>query len=187
MPTEAPFEEEVSVPRQEATVERVASADPASPECDSEGHHPMTRTIVVLFDTVAEAEQAAQHLALDVGGVRGEVYGPSREGELHLLPLLPVPADDAALQEHMRRGGAVLHAEVPDDRFGVVADALKAAGAADFDEREAVWRREGWTGASATFEEEVSVSHQEAIVERVASADPEPALNPTESDAGARR
>ena len=142
----------------------------------------MTRTIVALFDTVAEAEQAAQHLALNVGGVRGEVYGPSQEGEPYLLPLLPVPGDDAALQEHIRRGGAVLHAEVPDDKFGAVADALKAAGAADFDEREAVQRREDWTGASATFEEEASVPHQEATVERVASADPEPALNPTARD-----
>jgi uncharacterized protein (TIGR02271 family) len=107
----------------------------------------MARTITALFDTAEAAERAAYALATRVGGVRGEVYGAGRTGE---LAALLIPRDDAAaLHEHVRRGGAVLHAEVPDDRFEAAADALEAAGAADIDQREAAWRREGWTGAAA--------------------------------------
>ncbi len=107
----------------------------------------MARTIAALFDTTKAAERAAYDLAARVGGARGEVYGSSRTGE---LAALLIPRDDAAaLHEHVRRSGAVLHAEVPDDRFEAAADALEAAGAANPDEREAAWRREGWTGAAA--------------------------------------
>src|SRR4051794_18246796 len=103
----------------------------------------MTRSITALFDTNEAAERAAYDLATRVGGVRGEVYAANRTSELSSLA---IPGEDAAsLHEHIRRGGAVLHAEVPDDRFQAVADALEAAGAADFNEREAAWRREGWT------------------------------------------
>src|SRR3954471_12027165 len=108
----------------------------------------MTRTIVALFDTAAEAEQASQHLAMDVGGVRGEVYGSGRMKELSSLSIL---SDDiAAFSEGIRRGGTVLYAEVPDGKFEAVAAILEADGAVDINEREAVWRREGWTGTSAT-------------------------------------
>ena len=107
----------------------------------------MARTITALFDDAEAAERAAYDLATRVGGVRGEVYGAGRASE---LAALLIPRDDAAaLHEHIRRGGAVLHAEVPDDRFEAAADALEAAGAADIDQREAAWRREGWTGATA--------------------------------------
>jgi uncharacterized protein (TIGR02271 family) len=107
----------------------------------------MARTIAALFDDAEAAERAAYALATRVGGVRGEVYGADRTGE---LAALLIPRDDAAaLHEHVRRGGVVLHAEVPDDRFEAAADALEAAGAADIDQREAAWRREGWTGATA--------------------------------------
>jgi uncharacterized protein (TIGR02271 family) len=107
----------------------------------------MTRTITALFDTTEQAERAAHDLATRVGGVRGEVYGADRAGEFSSLA---VPDEDrAVLHENVRRGGAVLHAEVPDEKFEAVADALEAAGAADFEEREAAWRKEGWTGAPA--------------------------------------
>src|SRR3954452_17684425 len=108
----------------------------------------MTRTIVALFDTTAEAEQAAQRLAMDVGGVRGEVYGSGRANELSSLSI--PSGDTAAFSEGVRRGGAVLYAEVPDGKFEAVAAVLEADGAVDINEREAAWRREGWTGASAT-------------------------------------
>ena len=108
----------------------------------------MTRTIVALFDTAAEAEQASQHLAMDVGGVRGEVYGSGRMKELSSLS---IPSDDtAAFSEGIRRGGAVLYAEVPDGKFEAVAAVLETDGAVDISEREAAWRREGWIGASTT-------------------------------------
>src|SRR3954451_2253101 len=108
----------------------------------------MTRTIVALFDSAAEAEQASQRLAMDVGGVRGEVYGSGRVNELSSLL---IPGDDtAAFREGIRRGGAVLYAQVPDGKFEAVAAILETDGAVNTDEREAAWRREGWTGASAT-------------------------------------
>ncbi len=101
-----------------------------------------------MFDSTEVAERAAYDLATQMGGVRGEVYGSGREGKLNLLS---VPTEDAAsLYEHIRRGGAVLHAEVPDEKFRAVVDALEADGAVDFEEREAAWRREGWTAPSAS-------------------------------------
>jgi uncharacterized protein (TIGR02271 family) len=107
----------------------------------------MTRTIVALFDTAAEAEQASRHLAMDVGGVRGEVYGSGRAKELSSLS---IPGDDtAAFSEGVRRGGVVVYAEVPDAKFETVATLLEADGAVDINEREATWRREGWTGSTA--------------------------------------
>ena len=46
------------------------------------------------------------------------------------------------------RGGAVLHAQVPDHQFDATADVLERDGAVDIGEREAAWRREGWTGGT---------------------------------------
>lgn len=107
----------------------------------------MTRTITAFFDTLAEAERAAQDLSINVGGVRGEVYDAKRSGE---LPGLSIPGEDrATFDEGIRRGGAILHAQVPDHRFDAAADVLERDGAVDIDEREAAWRREGWTGGTA--------------------------------------
>ena len=104
----------------------------------------MTKTITAFFDTLAEAERAARDLATKVGGVRGGVYDAKRSGDLCRLS---IPGEDmAAYNEGIRRGGAILHAQVPDHQFDAAADALEAAGAADIDEREAAWRKEGWTG-----------------------------------------
>ena len=107
----------------------------------------MTKTITAFFDNAAQAEQAAQDLSVNVGGVRGEVYDTKRSGELSALP---IPGEDmATFNEGVRRGGAVLHAQVPDHQFDAAADVLERGGAVDIDEREAEWRREGWTGGTA--------------------------------------
>ncbi len=107
----------------------------------------MTKTITAFFDTTAQAEQAAQDLATKVGGVRGEVYDTKRSGELSRLS---IPGEDmATFNEGIRRGGTVLHAQVPDHQFDAAADVLERDGAVDIDEREAAWRKEGWTGAAA--------------------------------------
>ena len=106
----------------------------------------MTRTITAFFDTTAEAERAAQDLSINIGGVRGEVYDATRSGELSRLS---IPAEDmATFNEGIRRGGAILHAQVPDHQFDAAADVLERGGAVDIDEREAAWRQEGWTGGS---------------------------------------
>jgi uncharacterized protein (TIGR02271 family) len=108
----------------------------------------MTRTIAALFDTVEAAEKAARDLAEQVGGVHGTIYGPRTSSDVDTIE---VPSEDrATLQEHIRRGGAVLHAQIPDEKFEAVYRVVEANGAVDFDEREATWRREGWTGWSGT-------------------------------------
>jgi uncharacterized protein (TIGR02271 family) len=108
----------------------------------------MTRTIAALFDTVEAAEKAARDLAERVGGVRGTIYDPRSSSDVDTIA---VPGEDrATLQEHIRRGGAVLHAQIPDEKFEAVYRVVEANGAVDFDEREATWRREGWTGWSGT-------------------------------------
>jgi uncharacterized protein (TIGR02271 family) len=106
------------------------------------------RTITAYFDTVQTAEQAAFDLARGVPGVRGQVYdarNADRVGDLSLPE-----GDAAALREGVRRGGGVVHAEVPDGRFDEVADVLEASGAVDLDAHEATWREEGWAGSAAT-------------------------------------
>jgi uncharacterized protein (TIGR02271 family) len=108
----------------------------------------MTRTITAYFDDVQTAERAAHDLARHVPGVRGEVFDARSDSTR--LASLSLPDDDAAvLSEGFRRGGGVVHAEVPDGRFDEVAAALEASGAVDLDEREAAWRKEGWSGATA--------------------------------------
>jgi hypothetical protein len=108
----------------------------------------MTRAIVALFDTATEAEQASQHLAMNVSGVRGEVFGSGRANELASLTF--VGEDVAAFSEGIRRGGTVLYAEVPDTKFEKVASFLERDGAVDIDEREKSWRLEGWTTVTTT-------------------------------------
>src|SRR4051812_4918630 len=107
----------------------------------------MTRTITALFDTVEAANGAARDVAERVGGGRGRVY---ESRETYDSRTLPIPAEDrATLDENIRRGGAVFHAQVLDEKFEAVSTVLEEAGAAHFDERETAWRREGWTGSSS--------------------------------------
>jgi uncharacterized protein (TIGR02271 family) len=109
----------------------------------------MTQNITAYFDTAQAAEEAADHLARQVGGVRAEVYDSRTSTRLTALSL---PQEDAAsMAEGLRRGGGVVHAQVPEGRFDEVADALEASGAVDLSTREAEWRREGWSGGSATM------------------------------------
>jgi uncharacterized protein (TIGR02271 family) len=108
----------------------------------------MTRTITALFDTFDEADRATRALAEQVGGIRGSIYD-SRMADA--VRTISVPAEDrATLEENIRRGGAVFYAEVPDDKFEAVSRVLEETGAVDFEEKEAAWRREGWTGWSGT-------------------------------------
>jgi uncharacterized protein (TIGR02271 family) len=108
----------------------------------------MTRTVTAYFDDVQTAERAAHDLARHVPGVRGEVFD-ARTDSTRLSSLSLPEEDTAVLSEGFRRGGGVVHAQVPDGRFEEVAAALEASGAVDLDEREASWRKEGWTGATA--------------------------------------
>jgi stress response protein YsnF len=114
------------------------------------------RTITAYFDSVQAAEQAAFDLATRVGGVRAKVYDARNTDSLGDLSL---PEGDATtLREGFRRGGGVVHAEVPDGRFEEVADALEASGAVDLDAREAGWRKEGWAGSATSTTATAAVS-----------------------------
>jgi uncharacterized protein (TIGR02271 family) len=104
------------------------------------------RTITAYFDSVQAAEQAAFDLAKGVPGVRGQVFDTRNAASLDNLSL---PEGDATLvREGFRRGGGVVHAEVPDGRFDEVANVLEASGAVDLDALEAEWRKEGWIGST---------------------------------------
>jgi uncharacterized protein (TIGR02271 family) len=108
----------------------------------------VTQTVIASFDSVAEAEQAARHLALDVGGVLGEVYDTRRAG---ILSALRMPGEETAIvTEAIRRGGAIVHATVPDEKHETVARVLERDGAYDIDEPVQAWRREDWGGWSGT-------------------------------------
>jgi len=106
----------------------------------------MTQTVIGVFDTIAEAEQAAQHLAMDVGGVRGEVYDARRHSELSTMNL---PSEDsAAMEEAIRRGGAIVQATIPDEKYDAVVRVMERDGAVNLDDRITSWRQEGWTGST---------------------------------------
>lgn len=143
--------ETVSLPvllrRQSVAVERLP------PDTDVTGHIAedhipgaprMTQhTLIALFDTHAEAERAAEAL-------RG-LNAPSANVTVHHGDAARLPEDDRAIwEEGIRRGGALLQAEVPEPGLQLAMDALEAAGAVDLDARQAAWRNEGWTGAAAT-------------------------------------
>lgn len=128
----------------------------------------MLRTVTAMFDSHAEAERAREALVglgLDLGRISlhgaGEAGGGAPPGGtqggsggagglLGLLDGLFLPeADHAAYHEGLRRGGTLLTAEVAEQQVEASLRALDAAGAVDLDEREAVWRQEGWRAGTA--------------------------------------
>jgi uncharacterized protein (TIGR02271 family) len=124
--------------RQQAQVERL----PPEP-----GDIPfMTRTLTALFDSRAQAERAAEALrGLNVRAQQVQVHDDAAAGAWP--GGIALPDDDmAAYHEGMRRGGAVVTAEVEENGLDLAMDALEAAGAVDLDTREAEWRSAGWTG-----------------------------------------
>ena len=120
-----------------------------------------TRTITALFDSRAEAEQAVQALVSEVGLERASVRveagatagatasGQEDKGFFASLRDLFIPDEDRhSYAEGLRRGGAMVSARVDDAQIDRAMDVLERYGAVDLDEREATWRREGWTGGA---------------------------------------
>ena len=118
-----------------------------------------TRTVTALFDSRAEAEQAVQSLVSEAGVNRSSVKveagsgatagaaGTEDKGFFASLRDLFIPDEDRhAYAEGVRRGGAMVSAQVDDAQIDTAMDVLERHGAVDLDEREASWKREGWTG-----------------------------------------
>jgi uncharacterized protein (TIGR02271 family) len=126
----------------------------------------MTRMITAMFDTRAEADAAADHLARDIGIQRSAVQvhggeaaaGTSRTpasaaagaedvGFWSALRDLFVPDEDRpTYAEGIRRGSFLVTAEVDDTAVDRAMDLLESHGAVDLDTREAQWRAGGWSG-----------------------------------------
>ncbi|RYG96199.1 MAG: DUF2382 domain-containing protein, partial [Alphaproteobacteria bacterium] len=139
-------EQSIDVLRQHAEVTRqppAAHRDPATESAamrSTMSTHTNSQTITAVFDSMSEAETAAQTLAMQVGGVRAALYGS--EADATRLRDLGVSAPDRdVLEEAIHRGGAVLSATVPEDRITSVTEVLESSGAVDLDQREASWRQ----------------------------------------------
>jgi uncharacterized protein (TIGR02271 family) len=122
-----------------------------------------TRTITALFDNGAEAERAVQALVSEAGVDRsavrveagaagaagGTASGQEDKGFFASLRDMFIPEEDHySYAEGIRRGGVMVSAQVDDARIDRAMDVLERHGAVDLDEREAAWRREGWTGGA---------------------------------------
>ncbi|CAA9288442.1 MAG: hypothetical protein AVDCRST_MAG08-4384, partial [uncultured Acetobacteraceae bacterium] len=121
-----------------------------------------TRTITALFDSRAEADKAVQALVSEAGVSQSSVRveagsgtaaaGASAQQDKGFFASLRdmfIPDEDQhAYAEGVRRGGAMVSAKVEDAQMDTAMDVLERHGAVDLDEREATWKREGWTGYS---------------------------------------
>jgi uncharacterized protein (TIGR02271 family) len=129
-----------------------------------------TRTITAMFNSRAEAERAIQALASQPGIDRDAVHLGSgsqaneQEGFLSSLKSLFVPDEDrSSYAEGMRRGGALVTAQVEETHLDGAMDVLEQHGAVDLDEREAEWRKSGWTGSTAAAAGTVSDGNRTGV------------------------
>ncbi|WP_018260113.1 YsnF/AvaK domain-containing protein [Methylobacterium sp. WSM2598] len=127
----------------------------------------MSQTITALFDSRREAEAAIERVvALGVPrtSIRlspetqssttatGTSYDHRRDegGFWASLKDIFMPDEDRyAYAEGMSRGGTMVIVTAEPGDASRIADVLEGAGAVHMDEREAAWRREGWTGYPA--------------------------------------
>jgi uncharacterized protein (TIGR02271 family) len=171
-------EEAVSVPvtvrRQDVAVDRFP-ADPAAFDDrpgDASGvrlhdashviagdYRSMTRTLTAMFDSRAEADRAAEALrGLNVQASNVQVHDSAAMGaasqdddrqSYSSIGSSWMPEEDrATYHEGLRRGGAVVTADIAEGDLDLAMDAMEAAGAVDLDTREQEWRSQGWTGAT---------------------------------------
>jgi len=127
----------------------------------------MTQTITALYDDQTQAQTALSKLVA-VGFPQGSIqltpgasttatrstgsYDHTRDegGFWAGLKDLFMPEEDRyAYTEGLSRGGTLLTAKVEDSRVAAAMDILEENGSVDLDEREATWRKEGWSGYQA--------------------------------------
>ena len=123
----------------------------------------MSSTITALFDTRAEAEAARARLtsaSFDTDNVH--VHDKSSQGfsenaySTHSdrgvwgsIKNAFLPDEDRhTYEEGMRRGGAVLTADVDDDKVDSAVRILEEANSVDIDDRSRSWRDSGWSGGT---------------------------------------
>ena len=124
----------------------------------------MSSTITALFDTRAEAEAAKDRLksaSFDTDNVHvhdksstgysEDRYSTARHGETGIWGSIKnafLPDEDRhTYEEGMRRGGAVLTADVDDDKIDDAVRVLEEANSVDIDDRSRQWRESGWNYA----------------------------------------
>ena len=125
-----------------------------------------TRTVTAMFNSRAEADQAARELASQLGldramvrtspeggaAASGSAAGTGQDtGFLASLKSLFLPEEDQyAYAEGMRRGSVLVTATVDEAEVDRAAAILESAGAVDLDQQEASWRQSGWSGYDAS-------------------------------------
>jgi uncharacterized protein (TIGR02271 family) len=122
-----------------------------------------TRTMTALFDTPAEAKRAVDELVKagippaavrltpdsDVASPTNTSYDTSldEKGFWASLGELFMPDDDRyTYAEAMHRGSIMVSVSVDDTHADRAEDILEQYGTVDVDQREANWRKEGWSG-----------------------------------------
>ena len=120
----------------------------------------MSRTLTALFDSRDEAEAAKSRLqaaSIDIsrvdihsGGTDHAGTGSSSGGFFSGLKHMILPDEDRhTYEEGMRRGGAVLTAQVDEGHEDEAVRILEEAKSIDIDERSQSWRSTGWNPAGA--------------------------------------
>lgn len=137
----------------------------------------MQQTITAMFDTRSEAEAAINKLG-QAGVPRTNMrlspesqstyssanrtsydYQKDEGGFWASLKDLFLPEEDRyAYTEGMSRGGTMLIVSADEAQAAGILDVLESAGAVHLDEREAEWRKQGWSGYSATSSTNSAVS-----------------------------
>lgn len=122
----------------------------------------MSRTVTAMFDTRADAEAGAERLrqaGIDAAHVHvhdqsthqtsGAHSTHTDQGTWASIKHAFLPDEDRhTYEEGIRRGGAVLSADVPDDKADDAVRVLEEAKTVDIDERARGWRTDGWDHAA---------------------------------------
>ena len=121
-----------------------------------------SRTLTAFFDTRGAADQAIsdleaagvprQHIHRVEGGTTATASTSSTgsTGFLASLKDMFMPEEDRyGYAEGLQRGGYLISVRAEEANYTRVMDILDRDGAVDMDEREASWRKEGWTGYQA--------------------------------------
>jgi len=105
----------------------------------------MSRTVTALYDTKAEAEAARQRLTSAVDVKSAKVIDQQDQGSNGLGDYHVSSEDRHAYGEGLRRGGALLCAEVDgDEDSDKIVRLLEETSSVDLDQRQEPWRQEGW-------------------------------------------